>query len=566
MVYEKKLLILTGSGSGVVTVEKSARGTSFALRTFGIDGGEGRKVGVITKHAVYVRDLPSVSDPSIVFQVEGDCSELHFAVFDTGLILYGTTAPARMWEANVMGLLHRYAEVGVRREELPALPPIASYESLGSSEIYTRKPALAGDGLYTRHENALPESSDAEKIVEAEKERTYAQTDSSAPTHVYGDGPDENGDFYSGIDIESRMPAVDSFLDEPRVLNASAVGKEADGEQEYAKTEAAASAEPTRDPPRERKKPVRTYHKPSALDGLSPRVAPPNVPAYMIFPPDIDDTVAVHAREREVSGERGTERATVAPDVVDLQTNPESAERGNDGQEGDGEGEKSESDEQDGINEITNETDKEDKTGKADVTDDAEKDGRTETVLLSGNERETTGVSDILPQADEASADADTATAPVGQTEEDVVPDGQMPPWERAARYLKARSGRKPTIEKKSVRAVKPKTEIKSIRETAFFERCRTDIEKLFAEAPKDEELAALLPDIEWVRVEFGGRRVGVGRGDNAFLCYAVAGTYEKTSPLGKEAQWLPKLKTAPTGKGFWLIFQDLISGKILEG
>ena len=36
MVYEKKMLILSGEGSGVVMIEKSARGVRFALRTLGL--------------------------------------------------------------------------------------------------------------------------------------------------------------------------------------------------------------------------------------------------------------------------------------------------------------------------------------------------------------------------------------------------------------------------------------------------------------------------------------------------------------------------------------------------
>lgn len=137
-------------------------------------------------------------------------------------------------------------------------------------------------------------------------------------------------------------------------------------------------------------------------------------------------------------------------------------------------------------------------------------------------------------------------------------------PWERTAKWLKARSERNPVVKRERVHAVEQKTNVATLREVAFFERCRADIEKLFSSAPKDEELTALLPDIEWVRVEFGGHAVGVGRSDNAFLCYAVAGQYEKASPLGDEAQWLPKLKNSPTGRGYWLIFQDLISGDIL--
>ena len=73
----------------------------------------------------------------------------------------------------------------------------------------------------------------------------------------------------------------------------------------------------------------------------------------------------------------------------------------------------------------------------------------------------------------------------------------------------------------------------------------------------------ALLPELKWVKVRFDGHAVSVGQGGTV-LCYAVAGLYEKSSPFGDKAQWLPKLKNAPTGKGYWLIFQDLASGDIV--
>ncbi|MDE6294148.1 MAG: hypothetical protein K2L88_05965, partial [Clostridiales bacterium] len=79
-----------------------------------------------------------------------------------------------------------------------------------------------------------------------------------------------------------------------------------------------------------------------------------------------------------------------------------------------------------------------------------------------------------------------------------------------------------------------------------------------------DEKLCALLPDISWVKVPIDNHVISVGRGGNDFLCYAVSGTYEKTSPLGDEAQWLPENKSIPTGKGYWLIFQSLKDGKII--
>ena len=129
MLYEKKMLILSGEGKGVVMIEKSGRGVRFSLKTFDMPYCGELKAGVITRRAVNVRDLPKGDNPASVFILDGldDISELHFAVFDKRLRLYGAIGK-KMWEANVMDLLckndRRPAfDNGVR---LGALPPIST--------------------------------------------------------------------------------------------------------------------------------------------------------------------------------------------------------------------------------------------------------------------------------------------------------------------------------------------------------------------------------------------------------------------------------------------------------
>ena len=128
MLYEKKMLILSGEGKGVVLIEKSARGLRFSLSTFDMPTCGELKAGVITRKAVFVRDLPQRDNPSAVFIVEADdVSDLHFAVFDAKLRLYGTNGK-RMWESNVMDLLcknDRKAQID-DSPQLAALPPIST--------------------------------------------------------------------------------------------------------------------------------------------------------------------------------------------------------------------------------------------------------------------------------------------------------------------------------------------------------------------------------------------------------------------------------------------------------
>lgn len=402
MLYEKKMLILSGEGKGVVLIEKSAKGLRFSLSTFDMPTCGELKAGVITPRAVYVRDLPKRDNPSSVFIVEGtDADNLHFAVFDAKLRLYGTNGK-RMWEANVMDLLTKNDRRAPVRDKpmLAALPPITTPPKV--------LPMPDGTGI--------PQSR----------------------LEIYGDEQLAENNFYTHIDMSSRMPVVDKFLDTPRALEA-----------------------------------------PSILDGLAPVL----------------------------------EKSTVAQAETTAITDVDSPDADDD--------DMPKVDDADNIN----------------VT--AEHDGQTEQTAMPA-----------------AAATVDGAATFYGGTR----------PCELAARFLKTRSTRElKGGQASAVKPITPKPQVKPLREISFIERATADIEKLFGSAEKDEKLAALLPDINWVKVPIDGHIISVGRGGNDFLCYAVTGTYEKTSPLGDEAQWLPENKAIPTGKGYWLIFQSLKDGEIIK-
>lgn len=409
MLYEKKMLILSGEGKGVVLIEKSAMGLRFSLSTFDMPTCGELKAGVITPRAVYVRDLPQRDNPSSVFMIdEGSADDLHFAVFDAKLRLYGTNGK-RMWEANVMDLLtknDRRAPVQ-DKPQLAALPPISTPPKV--------LPMPDGTGI--------PQSR----------------------LEIYGDEQLAASNFYTHIDMSARMPIVDKFLDTPRVLAA-----------------------------------------PSILDGLAPTL----------------------------------EKSTAA-EITAIAYNIEQGAKDND------------------MPELDN------TAGDAENTD----------ILESDN-------MDI--ESDNAPPAAQTVMPAAAATADGDVYSGTRP-CELAARWLKTRSTRE--LKGGQAHAVKPipnKTQVKPIREISFIERASADMEKLFDSAEKDEKLFALLPDILWVKVPVDGHIISVGRGGNDFLCYAVSGTYEKISPLGDEAQWLPENKSIPTGKGYWLIFQSLKDGEII--
>lgn len=449
MLYEKKMLILSGDGKGVVLIEKSAAGVRFSLSTFDMPICGELKAGVITPTEVFVRDLPSRPDPSCVFVLGlRDISKLHFAVFDEKLRLYGTNAK-RMWEANVMDLLRRSdrrppIEEGV---SMPALPPIVEPPKV--------LPMPDGSGIpQTRLE-------------------------------IYGDDALAESNFYTPIDMSARMPTVDNFLDGPRLL-----------------------------------------------DGLAPRVLPRTMPSAA------ETTATADAAEEASSSGKADPKISddTAEYEIDSQVQVEPQPR-------------VEPQAQPAVNDVTTESAPNAESPEVEAA--AEPRSRTTPYVQA----ELQPTVESKPQAAEILSDA----AAVAESTE--------LPWQMAARYLKSRGKRNVRVERATVKPMTGAGErVRFVRDTAFSERTKTDVEKLFKNAPKDDKLTELLPDLEWVRVDTDGHTISVGRGGNEFLCYAVAGGYEKTSPLGEQSQWLPADRNVPTGKGYWLIFQSLSSGEIIGG
>ena len=433
MRYEKRLIILSGYGKGVVMAERSGLGVKFALRTFGLPRRTDYKAGIVTPTFVAVRDLPSSADPAAVFFLDDTpLDKLHFAVFDDELCLYGATCP-KMWESNLMDLLKKdaapFSPPG-RVVPAPTLPPIAS----------PPKTLPLPDGT------GIPQSR----------------------LELYGDEAIANDNFYSTIDLESAMPRVDSFLDGPRILS--------------------------RD--------------------VAPQITP---------------------RSMGVSPSEITLETTATADGQDLRQSAEN------------EGENAVNDE---INEY-----EDDGIIRA-VDDDAIGDGATEAASVGALYADVPSGGNIgrTEIAEKLATEKIEKIAPVSES-----------PSELEAKWLLGRS-QGATITPKAVKVKKARTveRVRPIRETAFIERNSDDVDKLFSLAPKDEELTKLLPDIEWVKVAVDGQSVSVGRSGNSFLCYAVAGVYEKCAPID-DAQWLPLVRTAPTGKGYWLVFQDLVGGGIIK-
>lgn len=101
-----------------------------------------------------------------------------------------------------------------------------------------------------------------------------------------------------------------------------------------------------------------------------------------------------------------------------------------------------------------------------------------------------------------------------------------------------------------------------------FFIGIKPQLDELFKCYPADKELMRSVPDSKWVRVNYEKDEyyvVGIMyNGKRAtHICYGVPGIY--TIRPKQKSEWLPLDYADPEGKGYWVIFQDAITGKTLE-
>lgn len=102
-----------------------------------------------------------------------------------------------------------------------------------------------------------------------------------------------------------------------------------------------------------------------------------------------------------------------------------------------------------------------------------------------------------------------------------------------------------------------------------FYSLIKEQIDELFRRYPNHEKLAELIPNSEWVRVDYEGNGheyvVGIIKSENKvkYICYGVPSMYNDALPdnLEEFSQWLPLDETKPEAEGFYLMFQDAETG-----
>lgn len=109
---------------------------------------------------------------------------------------------------------------------------------------------------------------------------------------------------------------------------------------------------------------------------------------------------------------------------------------------------------------------------------------------------------------------------------------------------------------------------VPELNPVSFYESVKDQVERLFANNERYEALERLLPDSRWIKVNYNSTGkyylVGVIGDPVRYLCYGVPGEYSPDPPpdLVGYCQWLALDPGDPAGKGFWIMYQDGVTGR----
>ena len=105
-------------------------------------------------------------------------------------------------------------------------------------------------------------------------------------------------------------------------------------------------------------------------------------------------------------------------------------------------------------------------------------------------------------------------------------------------------------------------------RRATYFERSSAQLEKLMASNERFVAAEKLIPGSKFVKINYDQKRyyiVGVIGKD--YICYGVPSVYSEVppEPLCGYARWLPFDAGNPHAEGFWMMYQDGVSGETLK-
>ncbi len=109
-------------------------------------------------------------------------------------------------------------------------------------------------------------------------------------------------------------------------------------------------------------------------------------------------------------------------------------------------------------------------------------------------------------------------------------------------------------------------------REHPYYLTAKRELDELFDKFPKDHSLSSILPTGTFCKIPYSEDRyyiVGTVKEQNEmkYICYGVPGEYSKNPPekLKGRCTFVPRSIFDLQGEGFWMMFQDAISGECIK-
>lgn len=109
-------------------------------------------------------------------------------------------------------------------------------------------------------------------------------------------------------------------------------------------------------------------------------------------------------------------------------------------------------------------------------------------------------------------------------------------------------------------------------RKGAYYLRKKDRLDNLFSSHPPFNELSKVIPESEWVKLNYDNDKyyvVGLikEKGKEKYICYGVPAKFSPYPPreLAGFCSFIPLSVFDLKGNGFWMIFQDAISGKCVK-
>lgn len=112
----------------------------------------------------------------------------------------------------------------------------------------------------------------------------------------------------------------------------------------------------------------------------------------------------------------------------------------------------------------------------------------------------------------------------------------------------------------------------KELPEGNYYDKVKEEMDRLFAEYPREEKLQQCLPQAYFVKIKYAGEKYYVAglikeNDKPKYICYGVPARYSENPPeaLRGYAGFLPLSLFDLKGEGYWMMYQDAYTGKCVH-